>query len=147
MVGGPASCKTAKKNETKSLSTTRDWNVSALPETQYYKVYKVSAIEAADCSERLSKVLVRIWGKASGTLVIISLRVLLFASDNHWTASKHVDVQGLRFFVGLVVTATTEGDDSEMFPCMTVGSHRIFIHDPTVAAEGNLLPLISVERD
>ena len=58
-----------------------------------------------------------------------------------------MQVQGLRSFVDLAIIASTEECYPKVLPHMAVGGHCVLIHDPTVGAESDLLPLIGVIRD
>ena len=67
--------------------------------------------------------------------------------NDRWLASQHMVVQVLWFLVDLAVAATTEEGHPKMLPCVAMSSRHIFIHHPTVGAEGNLLSLICVIGD
>ena len=75
------------------------------------------------------------------------LIVFLLLAKNCWLTGLPVHVQGLRSLVDLAVTTSTEVCQPEMLPHVTVGSRDVLIHDPTVRAESNLFPLMSVQGD
>ena len=67
--------------------------------------------------------------------------------NDGWPARQHVVVQELRLLVRLAIAASTEECYLKVLPCMAVSSGRILIHNPTVGAEGDLLPLVGIIGD
>ena len=58
-----------------------------------------------------------------------------------------MQVQILRSLVDPRKTTSTEEGHPKVFPHVTVGGHCVFIHDSTVGAECNLLPLVAIIGD
>ena len=75
------------------------------------------------------------------------LRIFLFLVDDGRPARQHVVVQELGLLVDLAIAASTEECYPKVFPQMAVSSSRVLIHNPTVGAEGYLLPLVGVIGD
>ena len=62
--------------------------------------------------------------------------------NDSWLARQHVAVQELRLLVSLAIAASTEECYPKVLLRMAVSSGHILIHNPTVGAEGDLLPLV-----
>ena len=56
-------------------------------------------------------------------------------------------VQELPLLVGLAIAASTEECYPKVLPRMAVSSGHILVHNPTVGAEGDLLPLVGIIGD
>ena len=67
--------------------------------------------------------------------------------NDGWPARQHVVVQELRLLVSLAIAAYTEECYPKVLPRMAVSSGLILGHNPTVGAEGNLLPLVGILGD
>ena len=55
--------------------------------------------------------------------------------------------QGLWYLVNFPITASTEECHPKVLPHMGLSSHHVFIHYPTVGAEGDLFLLIGIIGD
>ena len=67
--------------------------------------------------------------------------------NDGWLARQHVVLQELQLLVSLAIAASTEECYPKVLPRMVVSSGCILIHNPTIGAEGDLLPLVGIVGD